>query len=563
MATIISHNIISPLGFTSEENFHAMKRGESSLRHYEKVFGTPVSITASLFAPHERERIQMDGFTFFESLAIRSAKRAIEGAGIDVSGGRVLFILSTTKANVESVGILSDNDVLPGTAAGKIALCLGFTTKPLVVCNACISGLAAIITASRLIDAGKYEKAVVCGCDILGRFIVSGFDSLKALSQQECRPFDEERIGLNLGEAAATLILSAGDGRWHTGEGYISNDAYHITTPSPKGTGLSRALDKVLESMPQKPSFVNLHGTATLYNDQMEWKALESSSIADIPANAMKGYIGHTMGAAGIIESIISMLSSDYGILLGTRGFQASGVSGNINISSENGKIEKAPFIKVISGFGGCNAALCFYPFAVECEKSEEVKYTVAGKVKISCNSAVLNGEELNTSATGKELLVELYKGMMDEYPRFYKMDGLSRLGLAAVELLVKSRPDLHIENGGAERTAVILFNHSSSLCTDKKYLKSVEGESYFPSPGIFVYTLPNIVNGEIALRYKFMEETSFYIMPEWDEKIMSQIMEEVLKRRNILHCIFGRIDYADDTDFSTEMELIDSETYL
>lgn len=555
MATVVAHNIISPLGFTSEMNYHAIKCGNSSLCFYERAFGTSLSVMASMFDEAIRKQLQIEGFTWFESLVIHSVRKAIADIGMDVSGKEVCFVLSTTKANVESLDTISDEQVLPGRTAEKIARYLGFVNEPLVVCNACISGVSALIAASRLIDAGFYRHVVVCGCDVLGKFIVSGFESLKALSPDECRPFDEERIGLNLGEAAATVVLSASKGKWHICRGAVCNDAYHISTPSPKGIGSGMALAKVLGNEKEELAFINLHGTATLYNDQMEWKALERSHLTDVPANALKGYLGHTMGAAGVMECIISMLSADDGVILGTRGFHASGVSGVINMSSHNRSSDKDAFVKLISGFGGCNAAVFFTGKAEEDNRVLHLPdYTTISKVILSSQEIWINENRLPMVERGKNLIVELYKRSMGDYPRFYKMDGLSRLGLVAAELLFQSVPDFD----SYEQTAIVLFNHSSSLCADKKYLASISGENnFFPSPSAFVYTLPNIVNGEIALRHGMHSETSFYILPERDEKMMGQLVSSTLADENLSYCLTGWLEYMGDDDFIADIRLI------
>ena len=174
----------------------------------------------------------------FEELVINSAKKAIGASHVDVAHEKVVLILSSTKGAIERLGKVDDEDIELGTLAERIAQQLGILTKPFVVCNACISGLSALILASRLLSAEKYDYAVVCGCDCPDRFIVSGFQSLKALSTEPCRPFDIERFGLNLGEAVATIVLAKnaprldGECVWQIGHGFVRNDAFHISAPS-------------------------------------------------------------------------------------------------------------------------------------------------------------------------------------------------------------------------------------------------------------------------------------------------------------------------------------------
>ena len=211
------------------------------------------------------------GADFFEKIALLSASKAVCAAGIDPSSERVLFVLSTTKGNVELLGNAQSyapafaSGFAPGFAlgretlhssAGLIAAHFCNPNTPVVVSNACISGLCAQIEAMRALRSGKYDYAVVTGADCLSAFIVSGFQSFKALSQEPCRPFDSGRNGLNLGEAAATIVFAAertaccaetygtgtgaalsgnGYGAWMAVSGATRNDANHISGPSRTG----------------------------------------------------------------------------------------------------------------------------------------------------------------------------------------------------------------------------------------------------------------------------------------------------------------------------------------
>jgi 3-oxoacyl-[acyl-carrier-protein] synthase-1 len=153
MAYIIADNILSPLGETTEQNYNAVLNGNSALAHYSHKWNLPISFCASLFTEEQNKRINKEELTHFESMVLFSIKQAIAQTQIDISSPRVVLVISTTKGNVE---ILSDNkhDIqteLPGKSAQKIASILGMTSSPIVVCNACISGVSAIIIASRLI----------------------------------------------------------------------------------------------------------------------------------------------------------------------------------------------------------------------------------------------------------------------------------------------------------------------------------------------------------------------------------------------------------------------------
>lgn len=572
MAYIIADNIISPLGETSEENYLSVKAGRSGIRAYEPgTCNIPEGFYASLL------------FEDFETLALRSAQKAIANAQknignerLELKGKRTAFILSSTKGNIEENISLADS-------AQRIASQLGIDSQPIVVCNACISGLSALILGNRLIDSGLYDAAIVCGCDTPRQFILSGFQSLKALSPEPCRPFDMERMGLNLGEAAATLILSKNPiqgNSWRMGDGFIRNDAFHISTPSKTADGLYLSLQRTLESFTKEISstckqidmkahlaFINAHGTATLFNDQMESVAIGRAGLSDLPANAYKSFWGHTMGAAGILETIISMKAIDDDTILGTRGFSELGVSGKMNICAENRPTDKKGFIKMLSGFGGCNATIWAAKnperenIALSQIEQQNREFTTTHTIRITPEEVILDQRKLWErkkelgEQEGKEhhsLLTSLYKQMIGNYPKFYKMDGLSRLGFVASEIL------LNAEKGETDKErAIIFFNHSSSIASDRNYKESInDKDNYFPSPSIFVYTLPNIVTGEIAIRNHFHGETSFFILPDKDERLMEEILQASCRDAQSKSFLTGWIDYEDERHFEADLKI-------
>lgn len=602
MAYIIADNIISPLGETSEENYLSVKAGRSGIRAYEPgTCNIPEGFYASLL------------FEDFETLAIKSAQKAIANAQknienaqkdignkqkaignaqLELKGKRTAFILSSTKGNIEENISLADS-------AQRIASQLGIDSQPIVVCNACISGLSALILGNRLIDSGLYDAAIVCGCDTPRQFILSGFQSLKALSPEPCRPFDMERMGLNLGEAAATLILSKNPiqgNSWRMGDGFIRNDAFHISTPSKTADGLYLSLQRTLESftkeissackqidMKEHLAFINAHGTATLFNDQMESVAIGRAGLSDLPANAYKSFWGHTMGAAGILETIISMKAIDDDTILGTRGFSELGVSGKMNICAENRPTDKKGFIKMLSGFGGCNATI----WAAKSPEREYIdlsqkeqqnrEFTTTHAIRITPEEVVLDHQKLwegNQNANEKldeqegaghhSLLTSLYRQMIGNYPKFYKMDGLSRLGFVASEILLNAeKGDTDVERREEEgerlleERAIIFFNHSSSIASDRNYKESInDKDNYFPSPSIFVYTLPNIVTGEIAIRNHFHGETSFFILPDKDERLMEEILQASCRDAQSKSFLTGWIDYEDERHFEADLKI-------
>lgn len=563
MASIIADNIISPLGFSSEENYLALKSNKTALCHYENKNGIPFPFTASLFTEEQIQNFRIEGYTTFESLAIRSITEALKQTDIKLDE-RTALIVSSTKSNVDLLtkNEAEDNVLSPGTAAKKISDAIGITTTPVVVCNACISGCSALILAQRFLLSGIYDYCIVCGIDIQSPFIVSGFQSLKAMSEAACRPFDIERLGLNLGEAAATVILSRQNtqatGSWTISSGAVRNDAFHITNPSPQGEGCANAIRTIIQEDERISSlaFVNAHGTATMFNDQMESKAIELSELSDVPVNALKGYLGHTMGAAGVIETIISMKAIDDGIILGTKGFEEIGVSGHVSLSSNNQQTEKKEFIKIISGFGGCNAAIHLTRNGyVKGLDRKAVETTKKHHVEISNTGVILNGKRVVTNLTGKELLTSLYKSYIGNYPKFYKMDGLAKLGFIAAELLSQAESD-NISH--KDKRAIIFFNKYASVNADRKYLETIsDAENFYPSPSEFVYTLANIVNGEIAIRHKCKGETCFYVLPDKNENMINNIIQSAFLDEDTESMLTGWLEYENDNKFNANISII------
>lgn len=377
---VLADNIISPLGFTSGANYDGVKAGRTAIRHYERHWNITTPFNAALTnrasVKNECQQEGIEGaYTYFELLAILSVEKALKQCDVDASSPRTLFVISTTKANIDLLRVnplrLPSARQHPGEAALAITRYFSNGNRPLVVSNACISGLQAQLTALRLLRAGDYDHIIVCGAEEQSPFIVSGFQSLKALSDENCRPFDIERNGINLGEAAATIIYGrrdSADGYWCAVEGAVRNDAYHISNPSPVAEGSYECLQYVSQWMEEgEPAFINAHGTATLYNDEMEAKAIDRTGQGGIPVNSLKGYFGHTMGAAGILETVISMHAADDHTILGTLGYESRGTSRKLNITPDNRHTDRKSFIKLISGFGGCNGAMLF-------RKKEKVK---------------------------------------------------------------------------------------------------------------------------------------------------------------------------------------------
>lgn len=363
---ISSDNIYSPLGFSSAENFSQLTKSRSGIKKHENSLMSEQPFYASLFDEKESSD---NSHTKFENILIASITDALQASSVDATAKDTVLILSSTKGNISLLETETASDELKNKislhhSAKVIADHFGFTTEPIIISNACISGLLALITGMRMIQSGQYEHAVVTGADVVSKFVLSGFQSFQAVSQERCKPFDESRTGINLGEGAATIVLSAkkenSKGMKIVG-GSVSNDANHISGPSRTGEELNIAINKALDNAGLSAAdidFISAHGTATLYNDEMEAKAITLANMQAIPVNSLKGFYGHTLGAAGLIETIACIHSLQHGQILPTIGFTKMGVTQPINICSELQETSLTNCLKTASGFGGCNAAM-------------------------------------------------------------------------------------------------------------------------------------------------------------------------------------------------------------
>lgn len=551
----IADNILSPLGETTEQNYQAVKAGRSTLCRYSDHWQLPEPFSASLFSEAQWQALDAEGLTPFEALATSSVRRALKDAAVDPAQKGVVLILSTTKGNVDQLTQETTDDLSPGASARKMARVLGFTTEPIVVCNACISGVSALLLAARLLEAGTYDVAVVCGADVQSRFVVSGFQSFHVVSSEACRPFDMERTGLSLGEAAATMILSrqSQPQAWGIVTGAVRNDAFHISSPAKDGEGACQALRQVMQGVsPSQLAFINAHGTATMFNDQMESVAIERAGLSSVSVNGYKGYYGHTMGAAGVLETILSMAALDDHTILGTKGFEEAGVSGKIRLVASSEATDKQAFVKVISGFGGCNAALLVAANHISLHTPQSTLHDKI-HVLITPERVCVDGRDIAFTGTGKAMLTDLYKRYVGDYPKFYKMDRLSQLGFIASELLLQAEGRERFKD--CDDRAIILFNHASSIMADRQYLSSIETPGqFFPSPSLFVYTLPNIVAGELAIRNHYHGETTFCILPERQDEVMRQVLQACCQDETTRSILGGWVDYQDDAHYVADL---------
>jgi 3-oxoacyl-[acyl-carrier-protein] synthase-1 len=357
------------MGMSTAAHWQAVTAGKTGIRRYEDTALSNTPFMASRLDPAQWQAIQMQTqraaqLSPFEQMVSYSITKALSELEEPIDLTKTVFILATTKGNIELLGQVPDDRILLPYSAQKIAAQTGISNKPIIISHACVSGVIALQYGMRLLQSGRYKHAIVTGCDRFSRFVLSGFQSFQAISDEPCRPFDAARKGITLGEAAATIILSVNKSENTLGQllsGATSNDANHISGPSRTGEELATAITRAITDAQITPAHIgaiSAHGTATLYNDEMEAKAFDLAGVLHSHVHSFKGYTGHTLGAAGILESAMLLQSLQQQILIPSAGYENLGVPKPINVTRTLQPATINYALKTASGFGGCNAAI-------------------------------------------------------------------------------------------------------------------------------------------------------------------------------------------------------------
>jgi len=311
----------------------------------------------------------------FATAALQEAVCQTENILNSVLATRRGLVLSTTKANIEaldklvrqqSVSAIAQRQIQPAFLAADLAVAFDCRGPVECVSAACISGLSALQQGAALIRRGLADLVFVAGVDLISQFVLSGFNSLKSLDPDGCRPFDKSRIGLSLGEGAAAIILVnrevlSSPAILLSGSG-TSNDANHLTGPSRDGSGLALAIRRALAKAkiaPDQIDYVHAHGTGTPYNDAMESLALRSIFGDRVPPfSSSKGIFGHTLGAAGVLETALCVAAMQNNLLPGTPRLRERDLVAPTSLLAEPRAATKLNHVlKINCGFGGTNAA--------------------------------------------------------------------------------------------------------------------------------------------------------------------------------------------------------------
>jgi len=389
---ITGMGIISSIGNTVEENFQSLidkKPGIARVQKIDTIHKNDIKVGEIELSNDELIKIldlpQSNNYSRTAFLAEIAAKAAVKNANIkDIKKYKTGLISATSVGGMDKTEKFYysyfDNESNRkyidahslGDATSKVAKSLGITDFVTTISTACSSGTNAIMLGARLIKSGKLDRVIVGGADCLSKFTINGFKTLMILSETDCKPFDENRTGLNLGEAAAFLVLESDEVVKKENKkvlAYVSgyanaNDAFHQTASSEDGDGATLAMQKALKvaGLSAKDiDYINAHGTATPNNDSSESKAILRIFDNSIPSfSSTKGYTGHTLAAAGAIEAVYSVLA-----------LQNNLVFPNLNFETPMASTSLIPETEVISknidhvlsnsfGFGGNCSTLIF-----------------------------------------------------------------------------------------------------------------------------------------------------------------------------------------------------------
>lgn len=359
-------NCITPLGFDVPSNFDALLNDKTAIKKHND-FHTPSylsKIDDTLLNQKFSQISDQSSYSKLEKMMILALHPLVKQNPLDEN--TALFV-STTKGNIDALQQTTQTGVLLSELAQNIADFFGFKHKPVVISNACVSGLLAIAAAKRMIAAGVYKNVFVVAGDLVSEFVLSGFHSFQAVSDLPCKPYDANRSGITLGEAAAAVFLSSDKEKNNPcvailGDGSVS-DANHISGPSRTGEGLYKSIVAAMKEANVNPAeidFISAHGTATPYNDEMEAIAFNRLDFQNTPLHSLKGYYGHTLGASGLLETVLAVESAINNRLIPSKGYENSGVSKPLQIIKTTEEKEINHFLKTASGFGGCNTAVVF-----------------------------------------------------------------------------------------------------------------------------------------------------------------------------------------------------------
>lgn len=353
---VITHgNVLTPLG-DLDNTWNKLLAGESGIIHQE-VESLKGSFPLGI----------IDGFSArLGSVARQNLVLEKLLSDLPPLPEKTQLICATTKAAVDELITGNEGAIgQPWDLGKELVSRLSLSCKPLTVSAACASGSLATINGAMRIEAGECDQVLVVAIDLISEFVLTGFDSLKALSLSQARPFDRKRDGLSLGDGAAWLLLSAADlldsetsELAQIDSFAVSCDATHITAPCRYGSGLKAAMKQLESKRAVAIGGINAHGTGTVFNDAMELVAFDASCVAGTPVCSVKGALGHSLGACGAVELLLSAKSIQSGVLPPTVCLQKPAETECLLSGEESLELLHPSVLTTNSGFGGINTAV-------------------------------------------------------------------------------------------------------------------------------------------------------------------------------------------------------------
>lgn len=382
--------VITGIGRNVEENFASLRAGRTGMGRVS-LFDTrhDVPVSEVKYSNHDlKKMLELPEQVLYSRTALlgmMAAKEALADAGVLMDGTMRIGLISSTSVGGMDLSehfypVFREDDskgrlkeVVPhdcGDSTERIASFLEIRDHVSTISTACSSAANAIMLGARMIRHGYLDAVVVGGTDALCKFTLNGFSSLMILDKEHCRPFDESRVGLNLGEGAGYLVLQPEKNGCRKPYGIVAgyantNDAFHQTASSPEGDGPYLAMKGALEmsGLPASAiAYINVHGTGTPNNDASEGMAMKRLFGEAVPSfSSTKTFTGHTLGASGGIEAVYSVLALDRGVVFPNLNFRNP--VPEVGLKPETVFRDNLQIAAVMSnsfGFGGNNSSLIF-----------------------------------------------------------------------------------------------------------------------------------------------------------------------------------------------------------
>ena len=503
-------------------------------------------------------------------LGIIAAKQAIEDSGIDVGRNTALVSASTVGGMDRSELYYKDflTEALhkkyidthhAGSSTEMIAEQCGIDGLITTISTACSSSLNSIMFGSRLVKSGKAKTAIVGGTDALSKFTLNGFNTLMILDREQCRPFDATRAGLNLGEGAAYFVLEDKELAIASGKkiyaevvGYANaNDAHHQTASSENGEGPYLAMRNALQSANIQPSdinYINAHGTGTGNNDLTEGIAIKRIFGEQIPLfSSTKAYTGHTLGAAGIIESVIAVLTLNNKVVFPNINFKNAIEEVGIKPVTQLLKLSKINYVLTNSfGFGGNDSSVVFSSMdsvltdeiTEKEENSKDIYVDGIGCVspQKTLDSNYLFEDVLETESRFLQIQKPNYRDFIN--PKLLRrMSKIVRMGIVSASLAIK---DAGVENPDAILTGTGM---GCQIDTEKFLNSMIENNEGLLTPTSFIQSTHNTVGGAIALGIQNHNYNLTYVHRtfSFESALLDSIM--LLKENKVKNVLLGGFD--------------------